>query len=192
MHMAAGASGFTWWSQTAGRSVHTLSACCVHGSMLGAGTLTMAGEDGDVYLGPICAGPLVHWLCGGRRGHPGAGSGLRNSAAHRRVCRCGGRGWAMGHVLPVADRSCVHAQRLRLGCGCTGRGQECRGREPDIPMGPSLTALGKPMEVARERLFWAILLPNCWFRLLSSSLETLLSRKKTTGPVRGLGQRINP
>lgn len=105
---------------------------------------------------------------------------------------CAGAGGPMGHVLLVADRSCVHAQRLRLGCGCTGRGQGCRGREPDIPMGPSLTALGKPMEVARERLFWAILLPNCWFRLLSSSLKTLLSRKKTTGPVRGLGQRINP
>lgn len=45
-------------------------------------------------------------------------------------------------------------------------------------------ALGKPAELAWERLFWAAPLPNRRFRLLLPPSKTIFSRNKTTGQVR--------
>lgn len=69
-----------------------------------------------------------------------------------------------------------------------GWGPRGRGKEPDIAVGPGPPAPGKPTEWAGGSLFWASLPPNCWFRLLSSPSETILSRNETTGQVRRLGK----
>lgn len=69
-----------------------------------------------------------------------------------------------------------------------GWGPRDRGKEPDISVGPGPPAPGKPAEWAGGSLFWASLPPNCWFRLLSSPSETILSRNETTRQVRRLGK----
>lgn len=69
-----------------------------------------------------------------------------------------------------------------------GWGPRDRGKEPDISVGPGPPAPGKPAEWAGGSLFWASLPPNCWFHLLSSPSETILSRNETTRRVRCLGK----
>ena len=69
-----------------------------------------------------------------------------------------------------------------------GWGPRDRGKEPDISVGPGPSAPGKPAEWAGGSLFWASLPPNCWFHLLSSPSETILSRNETTRRVICLGK----
>lgn len=186
--MAAGSSAAAWQSRCEQADGHVdLSTPQTASDLLRTWLgLRRGGWQGRTHSCVCAGGSATRWLCVCVSG--GVGVPLR---ANRGADSGGPR-------LPSAvwGRASVAALCRQIGALCRGRGRKRAGEAVGWGRGAdggirTLSALGKPVDLAWKRLFWATPPPNCRFCLLSISSKTNFSRSKTTGCVRHLGRRIN-